>query len=300
MSTAHRPTFAAAKGRESKFHNSQRRSHFSLPQHTKLKFRQPAQSASASSSSSIAPDSSSNVSVAPSIAGPSVTKRRDLKRELEVAEWEAKNKRRAKQGLEPLPLPASRADEGVEEDDEDGKRRREAIAKAIELDRDSNDDDDDDESVSSDNPSEAKPPNDDASASSSSESDSESGSDSGSEDEQTQLLLELEKIKAERLAEKTRLAHLNAATETLSRQDEIARGNPLLNLQNAFQRDTPQPLATEDSPNFAVSKRWDHDVIFKNQASAAGNTGRQDGKGGFVNDLTRSEFHRKFMHRYIK
>ncbi|KAJ9474636.1 hypothetical protein PHBOTO_005097 [Pseudozyma hubeiensis] len=300
MSTAHRPNFAAAKGRESKFHNSQRRSHFSLPQHTKLKFRQPSQSASTSSpSSSTAPNYSSNASVAPSIAGPSGTKRRDLKRELEMAEWEAKNKRRAKQGLEPLPLPASRADEEVGEEDEEEKRRREAIAKAIELDRDSSEDDDGD-SVSSDNPSEANPPqnDDNDSASSSSESDSESGSDSDSEDEQTQLLLELEKIKAERLAEKTRLAQFNNATETLSRQEEIARGNPLLNLQNAFQRASPQP--TEENPSFAVSKRWDHDVIFKNQASAAGNTGRQDGKGGFVNDLTRSEFHRKFMNRYIK
>lgn len=37
------------------------------------------------------------------------------------------------------------------------------------------------------------------------------------------------------------------------------------------------------------------DVIFKNQAAGA-NKPRSD----FVNDLTRTEFHKEFMHRYIK
>jgi len=42
-------------------------------------------------------------------------------------------------------------------------------------------------------------------------------------------------------------------------------------------------------------------VVFKNQASGAGNSGKgKGGGGGFVNDLTRSEFHKKFMNRYIK
>lgn len=232
-------------------------------------------------------------------------RRRDLKRELERAEWEAKNRKRVKAGLEPLPLPAG-VGEGQEE--EEGRRRREAIARAIELDRESDDDESDDD----DDDEEEKPPTtkpeahtDDEDDSDSSASDTdESDADSDSEDEQTLLLRELEKIKAERAAEKQRLAALASTTAALTEQEEIARGNPLLNLQAAFSSSsTPSAAsATERHDNereFGVKKRWDHDVIFKNQAQAAGNSGR-DGKPGFVNDLTRSEFHRKFINRYIK
>jgi protein CWC15 len=47
--------------------------------------------------------------------------------------------------------------------------------------------------------------------------------------------------------------------------------------------------------DFGVQRRWDDDVIFKNQAAP-----RSSGSQGFVNDLSRSEFHKKFMNRYIK
>jgi protein CWC15 len=69
-------------------------------------------------------------------------------------------------------------------------------------------------------------------------------------------------------------------------------GNPLLNLQAALGQ-TPSASSTTSS-TFAVKRRWDDDLIFKNQSA-----GRDDKpkKGEFVNDLLRSEFHKKFMQK---
>lgn len=344
MSTAHRPNFSAAKGRESTAHLSQQRTVLSIPQHTKLKFRQPASASASSSTSTSASASSSSIrdngAAADSsvrVSGSNSAKRRDLKRELELAEWEARNKKRLRAGQEPLALPASLLiGQAEEQEDEEVERRRTAVARAIELDRDSDsgsssddgDDDDNDDDAEDATPARASasgnhPQNssrkssdgsEPTSSSSSSSSESDDASEDESEDEQAQLLLELEKIKRERQAEKARLAALDSATQSLTRQEEIARGNPLLNLQTAFARpssssSSPPPTTTpaaqqqqqqQGELSFGVQKRWDHDVIFKNQAQAAGHTGTSAGKDGFVNDLTRSEFHRKFMHRYVR
>jgi hypothetical protein len=66
--------------------------------------------------------------------------------------------------------------------------------------------------------------------------------------------------------------------EEAKREFDIARGNPLLN-----------PKSTAD---FSVKRRWDDDVIFKNQARG---TDDRNKKKEFVNDLLRSDFHKKFM-----
>jgi hypothetical protein len=65
-----------------------------------------------------------------------------------------------------------------------------------------------------------------------------------------------------------------AVEEEEQREVEIARGNPLLNTQD-----------------FNMKRRWDDDVVFKNQARG---TEGKDGKE-FVNDLLRSDFHKRFM-----
>ena len=41
-----------------------------------------------------------------------------------------------------------------------------------------------------------------------------------------------------------------------------------------------------------MKRRWDDDLIFKNQAAGVDDKPK---KGEFVNDLLRSEFHKKFM-----
>jgi hypothetical protein len=87
-----------------------------------------------------------------------------------------------------------------------------------------------------------------------------------------------------------------SAKNAVDREAEIATGNPLLNLQAALGQapgtpGTPGSTATSTA-TFAVKRRWDDDLIFKNQAAGIDDKPK---KGEFVNDLLRSEFHKKFM-----
>lgn len=43
--------------------------------------------------------------------------------------------------------------------------------------------------------------------------------------------------------------------------------------------------------------RWDHDVLFKNCAKGVDEARKEK---RFVNDTLRSEFHKKFMEKYVK
>ncbi len=93
-----------------------------------------------------------------------------------------------------------------------------------------------------------------------------------------------------------------AASSAVDRETEIALGNPLLNLQAALGQSpsagpaSPAPSSRAastagGSSSFAVKRRWDDDLIFKNQASGQDLDGK--GKKEFVNDLLRTEFHRE-------
>ena len=44
-----------------------------------------------------------------------------------------------------------------------------------------------------------------------------------------------------------------------------------------------------------MKKKWNDDVVFKNQARDEPAL-----KKRYINDTVRNDFHRKFMHRYIK
>jgi protein CWC15 len=111
--------------------------------------------------------------------------------------------------------------------------------------------------------------------------DSDSSEDSDDEEDETaELMRELEKIKRERAEQKAKEVRTSrfgkdlrrvlrvkqeaekAADEQGKREEDIALGNPLLN-----------PRA------FSVQRRWDDDVIFKNQARGT----EQKGKKEFVN-----------------
>lgn len=254
MSTTHRPTFTAAKGRESNAHLSQQRSVLSIPQHTKLKLRRPA----LSSAEGVA---------ATHAAGT----RRDLKRELEHAEWSAKNKKRINDGLPPLALPHSSPTVQDEQ-------RTSAIEQAIQLELD------------------RSSASEESHAHSSSESDDESSDSPSASDEQHALLLELQKIKSERAAQHAALRRQADASASISRDHELAHANPLLNLHHALDASASTPTS-DTSPHFTIHNRWDHDVIFKNQATTSTNA---HSAPSFINDLTRSDFHKKFMNRYIK
>ena len=112
-------------------------------------------------------------------------------------------------------------------------------------------------------------------------SDDSDSSESEDEDDTAALYAELAKIKAERAAEKTRQ---EAEAETKNRDERdraMATGNPLLNT---------------GPKDFTVKRRWDDDVIFKNQARGVDDKP----KNRFVNDMLRSDFHRKFLNKYVK
>jgi protein CWC15 len=86
---------------------------------------------------------------------------------------------------------------------------------------------------------------------------------------------ELEKIKKERAAAKAKEEAERAAEEEEQREIDVARGNPLLNAKD-----------------FTMKRRWDDDVVFKNQARG---TEDRNKKKEFINDMLRSDFHKKFM-----
>ncbi|WWD18773.1 hypothetical protein CI109_103228 [Kwoniella shandongensis] len=272
MSQAHRPTWNPTQGRETKA-GSQQISKLSLAAHTKLKFRQPGQT------------------------NTSDVLRRDLKAELAAAERTALEKKRKQQGLPPLPPLQTTNDTlriGDGGEDEEVRKRRKVLEEAADLDKD--DESDEEETNGKVDKGKGKAVGDDDDEDE--DDDDDDDSDSDDEDDTAALMAELAKIKQERAEEKARLDAEASASAAISRESEIATGNPLLNLQAALGQSpgTPASSTTTNttSSTFAVKRRWDDDLIFKNQA-----VGHDDKpkKGEFVNDLLRSEFHKKFMHK---
>ncbi|KAL6249243.1 complexed with cef1p [Rhinocladiella similis] len=234
MTTAHRPTFDPARGKEAQrgpaYHQRL------LPAHTLLKVRQPGQ------------------------GGAADPETRDLRAELlaaEAAHFAKKGKGTEPSSDAPNPLkreleaaPDDGEKDGEGEEDPEAKRRR-ILEETRDIDADSDGGD--------------------------SESSSEEESDE--EDETAELMRELEKIKRERAEQKAREEAEQAKQAQEEREENIALGNPLLN-----------PKA------FNVKRRWDDDVVFKNQARGTEQTGNKE----FVNDLLRSDFHKKFMSKYVR
>mmetsp|Transcript_9328 Transcript_9328/g.56850 ORF Transcript_9328/g.56850 Transcript_9328/m.56850 type:complete len:270 (+) Transcript_9328:169-978(+) len=115
-----------------------------------------------------------------------------------------------------------------------------------------------------------------------SERDSEKTEDSDEEDDTAALVAELERIKKERAEEAAKKAAEQAAQEEKEQMRRSRDENPLLDLGGS-------------EASFAIKRRWDDDVVFRNQA-------RQEKKAQkrFVNDTVRNDFHRRFLDKYIK
>ena len=123
--------------------------------------------------------------------------------------------------------------------------------------------------------------------------DDESDSDDDDDDE-AELLAELARIKKEREEDAARKAAEEAAIAEKEERQEMMRGNPLL--QDKLAGDALAGGAGgSGSANFALKRRWDDDVVFKNQAR---NEPKQQRR--FVNDTLRSDFHKRFLERYIR
>lgn len=110
---------------------------------------------------------------------------------------------------------------------------------------------------------------------------SESDSDTSDDDEEAELLAELERIKQERAEEAAKAAAAEAAAEEKRLREEVSTGNPLL-----------EKLASHS--DFRIKRRWDDDVVFRNQASKEPVQKRR-----FINDTIRNDFHRRFLDRYM-
>lgn len=243
MTTAHRPTFDPARGKDAQrgpaYHQRL------LPAHTVLKHRQTGQGG---------------------VGGLGAP--RDLRAELLKAEAAVKSRSAGGAILDAPPTDEDAAsarstkrklgESDDSEEDAETKRRRLILEEARDVDADSD------------------------SAHSAADSDSDSD-DEDSEDEEAELLRELAKIKAERAAQRAAEEAKLAAEAQEQREVDIALGNPLLN---------------KERQDFGVKRRWDDDVVFKNQAR--GTEDRAKGRKEFVNDLLRSDFHKRFMSRYVR
>ncbi|KAK0661169.1 Pre-mRNA-splicing factor Cwf15/Cwc15 [Cercophora samala] len=249
MTTAHRPTFDPARGKEAlrgpAYHQRL------LPAYTQLKFRQPGQGGDADFQS------------------------RDLRAELEAAEAAHYAKLKGapipgqsdKSEQQALPSSSSKrpleiAGNAQEEDPEAKRRRILEETRAIDAD-------------DSDASSEGDEEEDD---------DDDSDSDSDSDDEEAELQRELERVRRERVEKREREEKERLAAEEAEREKDIALGNPLLNNNNS-------------RADFNIKRRWDDDVVFKNQARGTEEKGK---KKEFINDLLRSDFHKRFMSKYVR
>lgn len=113
------------------------------------------------------------------------------------------------------------------------------------------------------------------------EDDDDSDDSDDDDDDTAELLAELQRIKRDRAEEMIKREQEKRVEEERIRTENLLSGNPLLNNQPG---------------DFKVNRRWDDDVVFKNCA-------KDDDKpknSGFINDTIRSEFHKKFMDKYIK
>lgn len=183
---------------------------------------------------------------------------RDLRAELEAAEAAQYAK------LQGAPVPGSSSDDHTadasatnkrplalangsqpgddEAEDADAKRRR-ILAETRDIDADDSSDDNDKGS--------GKDDDDD-------DDDDSSDDDSSDDDDDAELRRELERVRRERAERREREERERQAAEQEAREADIARGNPLLN-----------------KPDFNLKRRWDDDVVFKNQARGTEEKGKR-------------------------
>uniref|UniRef100_A0A1A9WPL5 Protein CWC15 homolog n=1 Tax=Glossina brevipalpis TaxID=37001 RepID=A0A1A9WPL5_9MUSC len=120
---------------------------------------------------------------------------------------------------------------------------------------------------------------------------SDSDADS-EEDDDAALIAELYKIKQERMQENARKEQEKKQEEERIRMENILSGNPLINYSSGAANAANTKVPNVD---LKVKRRWDDDVVFKNCART-----EPEKKSLFINDSLRSEFHKKFMEKYIK
>jgi protein CWC15 len=112
--------------------------------------------------------------------------------------------------------------------------------------------------------------------------------DDDDDDDEEELRAELMRIRAEREQERAEAEVEQAAT-----------GNPLLKLSgyaaSSVDDTDGESIRSAAAAEFRVRRRWDDDVVFKNQAK-----NERALEPRFINDTIRNDFHRRFMKRYVR
>merc|ERR1712194_228595 len=116
-------------------------------------------------------------------------------------------------------------------------------------------------------------------------SDDEDSSDEEDSDLE-ELQMELAKIRKEKEEEKAHQDAEIAAEKEQERIAEIERANPLMN---------PGGSGSSGSGRIVLGRRWDEDTVFQNQSRTA-----PEPKRRFINDNMRSDFHKRFLKKYMR
>lgn len=102
--------------------------------------------------------------------------------------------------------------------------------------------------------------------------------DDDDDDEEEALLSELAKLKHDREMVQRKKEEELAAQAEIEDRSRMLQANPLL----------------VDDRQSELKRRWDEDVVFRNQVKDA-----PKAKKRFINDTVRSDFHRKFLAKYV-
>lgn len=276
MTTAHRPTWKAAVGRAQEGGwsaggaVSTQSSARDLASHTKLKFRKGSQ----------------QLSDRATALQESLLKMKEAEEKAEISA-----RRAVRMGREQLLL------ENEEENEERGrlkllKQTADVDEEKIRAKYDDEDDDDgnddgggrwsdlDDDGGGGVNNLES----DESDLDASDDDDSDLDDDSDDEDEEAALQAELAKIRHERAAAKAKEEAEAAAMEQAQMEEAALTGNPLLN------------SGGESSSSGRLKRRWNDDVVFRNQAK----TEPDQNKKRFINDTVRNDFHKRFLNKFIR
>ena len=111
-------------------------------------------------------------------------------------------------------------------------------------------------------------------------SDEDDSDDDDDSDDEAALQAELAKIRAEREAAKRKQEEEEAAEQEEKLEEAALLGNPL--------------IAGEDASG-KLKRRWNDDVVFRNQGK-----GEPSVKKRFINDTVRNDFHKRFLNKFIR
>jgi protein CWC15 len=120
----------------------------------------------------------------------------------------------------------------------------------------------------------------DASDNEQNDNDDTSSSDDDDQDEEAALQAELLKIRAEREAANKKAQAASNAQDEAKQEEAALLGNPL--------------LVAATSLN-SKRRRWNDDIVFRNQAK-----GEPVLKKRFINDTVRNDFHKRFLNKFMK